>query len=90
MVTQHSADRDGQSLIPFGAAPSDRQRLRSSNERLLERLRQGPATNIELATICGMRVSARIHDLRTAGYSIKTERVVGGAWLNTLEGHDGR
>lgn len=34
--------------------------------RILERLRQGPATNRELAQIGGMRVAARVHELRTA------------------------
>lgn len=44
--------------------------------RILERLRQGPMNNIEGWVEVGIyRVSARIHDLRNAGYDIETKRI---------------
>lgn len=59
-------------------------RLSKADERLLARLREGPATNVDLVPVCGLRSSARVHDLRQAGYQIKAEHVRGGVWLYTL------
>ena len=59
-------------------------RLSKADERLLARLRTGPATNVQLVEVCGLRSSARVHDLRQCGYQIKAEHVRGGVWLYTL------
>lgn len=57
-------------------------RLHSGSMRVLDRLRQGVATNVELCTkeIGGLRAGGRIFDLRKAGYSIETRHVQGGVW----------
>lgn len=54
----------------------DRVRLKGSLLRVLERLREGPATNLELAhpLVGGLRAAARICELRQAGYDIHSER----------------
>lgn len=54
----------------------DRVRLKGSLVRVLERLRQGAATNLELAhpAVGGLRAAARVHELRQAGYEITSER----------------
>lgn len=64
--------------LPFDAArpdpeshPSGDNPVRLSRQcvRILERLRRGPATNVELSEIA-FRYSARIHELRAAGNDI--------------------
>jgi hypothetical protein len=51
---------------PSGDSPV---RLSRQCVAILERLRRGPATNIELSAIA-LRFTARIHELRAAGYQI--------------------
>lgn len=54
--------------------------------RILARLQQGPATNVELADIC-LRYTGRMSDLRLHhGYTILREHVDGGVWRYTLTG----
>lgn len=57
-------------------------RLNSSCLRVLDYLRKGPATNVELCTpaIGGLRAIGRVHDLRQAGYVITTTHVKGGVY----------
>lgn len=50
--------------------------MATQNDRILERLKQGPATNRELNEI-GFRYSARIHELRRDGYDITWAPVKG-------------
>ena len=50
--------------------PDAKPRLGKQQQEILDRLQRGPATNVELAAI-GIRYSARIHELRTAGYVIE-------------------
>lgn len=47
-------------------------RLSRQCDRILDRLRRGPATNRELATIA-LKYTGRISDLRNAGYVIDCE-----------------
>lgn len=58
-------------VIP--AAPSlprvERQRLTGQNAAILARLRQGTATNYELAAL-SLKYTARISELRQAGYAV--------------------
>lgn len=44
-------------------------RLTNQCQLILARLKQGPASNTELANIA-TRFGARVHDLRSAGYNI--------------------
>lgn len=66
----------------------DRRRLKGAVLRVLERLRQGPATNLELADprVGGLRAAARVHDLKLAGYVLTSQRLAGEGplWLYTL------
>ncbi len=64
---------------------TERKRLTAAATRLLERLQQGPATNIDLVPVCGIRASARVHDLRQAGHDIEAKHIEGGTWLYTLK-----
>lgn len=58
-------------------------RLARVEERMLARLRQGPATNVELSHI-GLKYTARISELRTRGYVIEADYVKRGLWRYTL------
>lgn len=62
-------DEAGQPVSP---AAAEAKRLTRQQTAILERLRAGPATNMELIPI-STRFSARIYDLRQVGYKIDTE-----------------
>jgi hypothetical protein len=51
----------------------DEPRLSGQNAAILERLKQGPATNVELAGI-SLKYTSRISDLRAAGYRVTCRR----------------
>lgn len=58
---------------------------RSKNkDRVLARLQQGPATNMELVAIGGLRAMARVWELKREQRDITVERVIGGLWQVTL------
>lgn len=62
-------------------------RITGQRKKILDRLAQGPVTNIELAAIC-FRYSARIHELRKAGYDIQTyyqDKSSGTCWYRLHE-----
>jgi len=50
--------------------PTARKRLTGQNLRILQRLRQGPADNVELSRIA-LKYTSRISDLRAAGHDIR-------------------
>lgn len=52
-------------------------RLTGQNGAILKRLRQGPATNSELAEL-SLKYTSRVSDLRHHGFQIKAERQAGG------------
>ena len=52
--------------------PAEIVRLSAQAQRILERLQQGPATRRELTDIA-CNVTARISDLRAAGYQVVCE-----------------
>jgi hypothetical protein len=52
--------------------PPEIERLGGQNFRVLARLRKGPVTNTELATIA-LKYTSRLSDLRKAGYVISCE-----------------
>lgn len=59
-------------------------RLESQNKRIREHLEDGYSiTSLEALEMFGtLRLSGRIHDLRSSGMDIKTERVnKGGKWV---------
>lgn len=55
--------------------------------RILRRLKQGRVSNIELNRMC-FRYSARIYELREAGYSIQRQYVRHGVWEYWLVNDD--
>jgi hypothetical protein len=59
-------------------------RLTGQRLNILERLREGPATNAELNAIC-FRYGARIHELRGMGHKIKTVQLKAGVFRFELE-----
>ena len=61
----------------------ERARRKASGQRIIERLQQGPATNMELSEIC-LRFSARIFEAREAGHTIKLRRIGAGLMEYTL------
>lgn len=65
-------------------SPSDVPRLTGQNKRILERLREGPATNVELCEIA-LKYTSRISDLRKAGYRITNTREAGGVTRYEME-----
>jgi len=66
------------------AVEDDKPRLNGQNLLILERLRQGPATNAELSQIA-LKYSSRTSDLRKAGYNVTCERQPGGVCVYRLE-----
>ncbi len=67
-----------------GVRPEDRKRLRGQSEQILRRLREGPATNRELAAIA-MKYTSRLSDIRAAGYVVECQRLTGGLAEYTLQ-----
>ena len=55
----------------FVTAPEEIRRLSDQNQRVLARLQRGPASRHELQQIAS-NITARISDLREAGYGIPT------------------
>ena len=70
----------------------ERARLNAAALRVLARLKEGPATNVELChpSIGGMRAVGRIHELRCDGWGIDKSHLSGGTWLYTLLGLKGQ
>ena len=64
----------------------DKPRLAGNRKRIIERLREGPATNAELSKIGGLRFGARIQELRKAGWDIEQSRRDGGVFVYELLG----
>lgn len=68
---------------------AEHDRRNSNAQRILDRLKQGPALNWELCTpeIGGLRAcGARIPELRAEGWEIEATRLKGGTWRYTLKG----
>lgn len=68
------------------AVATEIERLNGAAVRVLERLRTGPATNVELShpRIGGLRFGGRLHELGKHGHRIGKEHVSGGVWLYRL------
>lgn len=86
----------------FGVAPAtvdiaksspvaDEMRRREGNyQRVLDRLRQGPATNHDLERVAGYRFGARLNELRRDGIAWDKAHVEGGTWRYFLLESDRR
>jgi len=59
-------------------------RRRSAKVRVLDALRRGPQTNVDLNAIC-YRYGARIHELRAAGYVITRTPAGRGVFVYRVE-----
>ena len=76
---------------PHFADAEDVPRLAGQNERILARLRKGPATNVELAAV-SLKYTSRISDIRAHLAHATGERIVcrkgaGGLTTYTIEPH---
>lgn len=78
-------------MIPLNSsvADSDVKRLSKQCEKILHRLRQGPATNFELAQIA-LKYTGRIDEIRqhlraTTGERLIARRVQGSEWIYRIE-----
>jgi hypothetical protein len=69
--------------VPGHEAP----RLSAQHHAILDRLREGPATNLELGMIC-QRFGARLNELKRAGYPWRKECVKAGIYRYTLNRED--
>jgi len=68
-------------LLNASVAAEDEHRLSKQCHALLDRLRKGPATNVELMVeLRILNLTARASECRQAGYDIRAERVKGGTW----------
>ena len=74
-------------LLNPSVAPQDEARLSKQCIRLLDRLRQGPMTNMQAVTeLRILNLTARVSECRDAGYRIPApKRVDGGLFLYSLE-----
>lgn len=63
----------------------NRARRGSQKQNILDRLRGGPATNVELAGIC-LKYTGRISDLRKDGYDVVCEVRADGVSVYRLGG----
>ena len=63
---------NGQGINPRdpGVTPAEEARLSDQCKAILSRLRKGPATNRELATIA-LKYTGRLSDLRAAGFKVE-------------------
>ena len=64
--------------------PQDERRLSGQNAVILDLLRQGSCTNVELARV-SLKYTSRISDLRAAGHTVVCERHKGGVTIYRLE-----
>ena len=64
--------------------PDDREAVIGQNGAILERLRAGPATNVELAAM-SLKYTSRLSDLRAAGHVIECKRGPGRVNVYTLK-----
>ena len=62
------------------------QRRATAKDKVLARLRAGPATNVDLNGIC-YRYGGRIFELRHEGHVIERECLEKGVWRYTYEGY---
>jgi hypothetical protein len=71
--------------VPLNSSVPEHERARLSpqHDAILARLRQGPATNLELEAIAH-RFGARLHELKRAGHEIKRECVESGVYRYEL------
>lgn len=68
--------RDARPIDPNVRA-EDVPRLTGQTAAIVERLKQGPATNMELAGL-SLKYTSRLSDARAAGYTIVCKRLAGG------------
>jgi hypothetical protein len=70
-------------MIRPGVDPEDKPRLDSQCDRILARLKTGPATNVELAGI-SLKYTSRLSDLRRLGHAITCEKRANGVSVYRL------
>lgn len=63
--------------------PADRRLAKNASAEILRMLRQGPCSNRQLSRVTS-RYGARIHDLRRAGYNIRSRQIGSHLWVYQL------
>jgi hypothetical protein len=73
--------------VPLNSSVPEHERARLSpqHDAILARLRQGPATNLELEAIAH-RFGARLEEIRKAGYTVLKRCIKPGVYEYTLTG----
>lgn len=62
------------------------QRRERNVDRVLARLKAGPATTVQLIEVGGCRAPARVWELKRKGYAITVTHVEGGLYVYELKG----
>lgn len=92
---QTPAKRNGSAIVQMlrenkiaptdpNVAEEDVPRLTGQNQAILNRLREGPATTMELNAI-SCKYTSRASDLRKHGIKVKCEKRADGVWVYSLE-----
>jgi hypothetical protein len=76
-IDADDAIKRGVSPCDPNVKPTDEKRLSGQNALILQRLRQGPASNTELASL-SLKYTSRVSDLRAAGFNIECLYGAGG------------
>lgn len=84
MNAQPSLNFDGAPVVHVSPRQLETQRRETNYQRVLTRLRQGSATNHELAEIAGYRFGARLGEIRDNGGDFRGQHVTGGTWMYEL------
>ena len=82
------ADKGNYSPCDWKVPDEAKPRLGRQCQAILDRLREGPVNNRDLAVNYSIKYTARISDLRKAGYVIKCKRhqfATGEAWYQLEE-----
>ncbi len=86
LVAKSCPMHGGPSVVPVDPSvlPTDVPRLKGAGQRVLARLKEGPATGMELVAVGGTRYGAILFDLRKAGVVWKCEHKSRSDWIYTL------
>jgi hypothetical protein len=77
--------RPRKTRVQLAKAAAESVRLGRQCVEILERLKQGPATNAELAAIA-LKYTSRLSQLKQAGHTIIATHVTKGTWQYELKG----
>ena len=87
-MTQQPTLWDAPAPPPVSPVATERQRLNAAALRVIQRLKEGPATNVQLSQpeIGGLRFGGRLFECKQDGWIIEKQQISGGLWLYRLAG----